>query len=209
MLHFPEERLTVSAAVHGIADVSHQFELPAFPFHGSAVLPGGKVPARIFINRQYGQAMRRANLITQMAQGLQRVGTLPQLPAVLKADGIDHKMGMQVPCIAVRCHQYFVPTPSPFRKLPCNGMGLLGSDAFRRRKGLNVMIKSSAIRLLIRSLGCHKFHKSILPVTMNATDHALASGIIQNLLFLQAVRNHALHGAHRLPGLFDVSNRCH
>lgn len=38
-LHLNDEVLLTAAAVHGGADVGHQFELPALAFYGSTVLP--------------------------------------------------------------------------------------------------------------------------------------------------------------------------
>ena len=37
-LHLKEKVLLVAAAVHGGADIGHQFELPTLAFHGGTVL---------------------------------------------------------------------------------------------------------------------------------------------------------------------------
>ena len=74
--------------------------------------------------------MLPAQLIADGTELLQGVGILPQLSAIHKTDGVDHKMGVDVFGIAVGGHLYLMSGPGFHGELPGDCMGFLVGDIF-------------------------------------------------------------------------------
>lgn len=91
-LHLKDEVLLAAAAVHGGADVSHQFELPTLAFQSGTVLPRRHFRTRFLIGREHRQPMRRADFVIDSPQLNQSIRVLPQLFTVLKANGVDNEV---------------------------------------------------------------------------------------------------------------------
>ena len=105
--------------------------------------------------------MCRTDLIIEFPQMEQGIRMLSQFQAVLKADRVDHEMGMDVVGITVSRCQHFISRPSLRRKLQCDLMGLLVGDILRRRKGLHILVKADAILFVPCGLGGFKFRDGI------------------------------------------------
>ena len=76
--------------------------------------------------------MGGADFIVELSQMEQGIRMLSQFQAVLKADRVDHEMGMDVVGIAMGSHQHFIPWPSLSRKFQSQLMGLLVRDILLR-----------------------------------------------------------------------------
>lgn len=169
-LHLNDEVVLTAAAVHGGADVGHQFELPALAFQSGTVLPRRHFRTRFLIGREHRQPMRRANFVIESPQLNQRIRALPQLFAVLKADRVNDEVRVQVVGIGVSCYKDLMTRPSALRKLSGDGVNLLRSGVFIRRKRLNIVIEVDATRLAVRLFRCQKFYKRVFTIARNATD---------------------------------------
>ena len=122
-LHLSDEFLFVTADLHGLGYIVHQPELPALALCGDSVLPTAHPLTAFFIGRQDGQAMRPAQFIADGTELLQSVGILPQLSAIHEADGVDHKMGVDVFGIAVGGHLHLMSGPGLHGELSGDGVG--------------------------------------------------------------------------------------
>lgn len=149
--------------------------------------------------------MLPAQFVTDGTELLQSVGILPQLSAIHKADGVDHKMGVDVFGIAVSGHLYLMSGPGFHGELSGDGMGLLVGDVFPGREGLDILIEIDAVQLAIGILGGKELRDGIHSVTANAADIPLPGQLIHGLAILQAVPHDTDHGTGMLPGFLDVS----
>ena len=68
--------------------------------------------------------MFHADFVADLPELPQGGGGLAELHPRFKADGVDHKMGMDMPGIAVGGHLHLMPRPGLRRKLQPDGMGL-------------------------------------------------------------------------------------
>ena len=95
---------------------------------------------------------------------------MPELSSVNKADGVDHKVGMDVLGIAVGGYLHFISRPSFLCKCSCNLMRLLGSDILPGMEGLNVLVEVDAVHFVVGSLRCQKFCDGIATIAVNTAD---------------------------------------
>lgn len=138
----------------------------------------------------------------------QCIGMLSQFQAVLKADRVDHKVGMDVVGIAMGSYQHFVPRPSLRRKLQCDLMGLLVGDILRRREGLHILVKADAVFFVPCGFGGFEFRNRVQTVTIHTADPADAGFFIPGFLFLHAVFHDPLHITGALASLLDIGDGC-
>ena len=164
------EVLPTAAFLHRLIDVVHQPELPALILPGSTVFPCGKFSAALLIGRQDTQVMLFADLVTDPAKLAQGVGILPEFLPVHEADGVDHKVGMDMLGIAVGGYLHLISGPRFLCKRSCNLMRLLGSDILPGMEGLNVLVEVDAVHFVVGSLRCQKFRGGIATVTEDAAD---------------------------------------
>ena len=68
--------------------------------------------------------VRLADFIADLPELAEGVGVLAELPACLKADGIDNEVGVDMPGITVGGHLHLMPRPGLRRKLQPDGMSL-------------------------------------------------------------------------------------
>lgn len=153
--------------------------------------------------------MGGADLVAQGPEGLQGLGGLPQLPTRLPADGVHHKVGMEVSGVPVGGHQHLEAGPSFLGKLQSDGVGLLQCDRLFWREGLDVLVEVHALRLAIGALGGQKFPVGIVPQAVDAGDKPLAGHRVPGLFLLADVVHHPFHGPQGLLLLRDVCHRCH
>ena len=152
--------------------------------------------------------MSGADFIVEFSQMEQCIGMLSKFQAVLKADRVDHEMGMDVVGIAMGSHQHFISRPSLRRKLQCDLMGLLVGDILRRRKGLHILIKADAVFFVPCGFGGFEFRNRVQTVTIHTADPADPGFFVPGFLFLHTVFHDPLHIAGSLSGLFDIGDRC-
>ena len=202
--HLPDEFFLVPADLHGLGHIVHQPEFPALALGGDPILPAAHPLAAFFIGRQDGQAMLPAQFIADGTELLQRAGILPQLPSIHEADGVDHKMGVDVLGIAVSGHLHLMSGPGFHGELPGDSMSLLVGDVFPGREGLDILIEIDAVQLAVGMLGGEELRDGIHSVTADAAHIPLPSDLIHGLALLQAVPHDADHGAGMLPGFLDI-----
>lgn len=153
--------------------------------------------------------MLLTDAVAEYAQFCKRAGVLAQLPSVFVMHGVDDKVVVQMCNIGVRGYQHLMPRPRFFRKRQTDFVYLLGGHAFARRKGLHIMIKIHSALFVMRSLGRHKFRKSILTVAVYTARQSAATVCVRNLFLLQTVFDHRFHRADALMRFWNKTYRCH
>ena len=148
--------------------------------------------------------MLPAQFIADGTKLLQSVGILPQFSAVYEADGVDHKMGVDVFGIAVGGHLHLMSRPCFHGELSGNVVSLLTGDILPGREGLDILIEVDAVQFAIGILGGEELRDGIQSVTADAADIPLSCDLIHGLAFLQAIPHDTDHGTGVLPGFLDV-----
>ena len=183
-LHLPDEFFLAAADLHGLGHIVHQPELPALALCGNPVLPAAHPLAAFFIGRQNGQAMLPAQFIADGTELLQSVGILPQLSAVYEANGVDHKMGVDVLGIAVSGHLHLMSGPGLHGELSGDGMSFLVGDILPGREGLDILVEVDAVQFAVGILGGEELRDGIQSVAADAADIPLAGELIYGFAFL-------------------------
>ena len=136
------------------------------PLPGCPVFPVAHLPSAPLIGGQNGEFVFHADLVADLPELPQGGGGLAELHPGFKADGVDHKVGMDVLGIAVGGHLHLMPRPGLGGKLQTNLMRLLIGDFLSRRKGLNVLVEIDAVQLVVGGLGGEKFREGIGTITV-------------------------------------------
>ena len=84
--------------------MEHEPEFPALSFSGCPVFPVTHLPSAPLIGGQNGEFVFHADLVADLPELPQGGGSLAQLHPRFKADGVDHKVGMDMLGIAVGGH---------------------------------------------------------------------------------------------------------
>ena len=71
------------------------------------------------------------------------------------------------------------------------------------------MVKIHSAFFVMRSLGRHKFRKSIFAVAVYAAHQSATAVLVRNLFLLQTVFDHRFHCADALMGFRNKTYRCH
>ena len=153
--------------------------------------------------------MLLTDTVAECAQLCQRAGALAELLSVFVMHGVDDKVVVQVRGVGVRGHQHLMPRPRFFRKRQSDFVHLLGGHAFRRRKGLHIMIKIHSAFFVMRSLGRHKFRESIFAAAVYTAHQSAAAVCVRHLFLLQTVFDHRFHCADALTRFGNKTDRCH
>ena len=153
--------------------------------------------------------MRLADFIADLPELAEGGGVLTELPACLKADGIDDEVGVDMPGIAVGGHLHLMPRPGLRRKLQPDGMGLGIGDVLPGGKGLDILVEVDAVQLVVGGLGGEKFREGILSVAVEA-GHIPAPGFgVGDLVHPLTVAHDRFHGTDMLFGFPDVGHSRH
>ena len=169
-VHQLYEIFFTGTTLHSFIDVVHQTELPALILPGGTVFPWGKFSAALLIGRQDAQVMLFADLVADPAKLAQGVGILPELLAVHKADGVDHKVGMDMLGIAVGGYLHLISGPRFLCKPSGNLMCLLGRDVLPWMEGLNVLIEIDTVHFVVGSFRCQKLRDGIAAIAVDTAD---------------------------------------
>ena len=97
--------------------------------------------------------MGGADLIVDGPVGLQVSGALVELFPALETDAVDDQMAVQVVGVYVGSHQHLETGEFPLGQLQSNGMGLLGRQVVRFRKGLDEVVVLPPVRFPVPLLG--------------------------------------------------------
>lgn len=152
--------------------------------------------------------MGHTNLVTDLPELPQGGGGLVQLHPSFKADGVDHKVGVDMLGIAVGGYLHLMPRPCLGCELQTDFVSLLIGDLFLGRKGLNILVEIDAVQLVVGGLGGEKFHEGIGPVAVQS-GHISDTGFrIGGLVLTLAIAHNRLHGTDVLLGFLDVGYSC-
>ena len=208
-LHLADEILPTHTGFHGLPDVVHEAEFPALPLPGGTVFSGGHLLPALLIGRQNREVVRHADLVADLPELAEGVGVLAELPACLKADGIDDEVGVDMPGIAVGGNLHLMPRPGLRRKLQSDFVSLFIGDVLPWRKGLDILVKVDAVQLVVGGLGGEKFREGILSVAVEA-GHIPAPGFrVGGFVHPLTVAHDGFHGTDMLLGFFDIGHSRH
>ena len=152
--------------------------------------------------------MLHADLIADLPELPQSGRGLAELHPRFKADGVDHKVGVDMLGIAVGGHLHLMPRPGLGGKLQTDGVCLLVADVLVGRKGLNVLVEIDAVQLVVGGLGGQEFCEGIGTVAVQSAHISVACFWVGGLVLSLAVPHHRLHGADVLLGFLDVGYSC-
>ncbi len=152
--------------------------------------------------------MRHANLVTDLPKLPQSGGSLTKFHPCFKADGVDYKVGMYVPGIAMGSNLHLMPRPCFGGKLQTNFVGLLIGHVLVRRKGLDILIEIDALQLIVSGLGGKEFRKGIGSIAVQSGYVLPPCSGVGGLVLSLTVPHYSLHGADVLLDFLDVGYSC-
>ena len=95
---------------------------------GGPVFPVAHLPSAPLICGQNGELMFHADFVADLPELPQGGGGLAELHPRFKADGVDHKVGVDMPGIAVGGHLHLMPRPGLGCEFQSNFVNLLVAD---------------------------------------------------------------------------------
>ena len=152
--------------------------------------------------------MLHTDLVADLSELPQGGGGLAEFHPRFKADGVDHKVGVDMLSIAVGGHLHLMSRPGFGCELQTDCVGLFVGDLLIWGKGLDVLIEIDAVQLVVGGLGGQKFRKGIRAVAVQPGDVANPSFRIGGLVLPLAVPHHCLHSTDVLLGFFDIGYSC-
>ena len=152
--------------------------------------------------------MFHTDLVADLPELPQGGGGLAELHPRFKTDGVDHKVGVYMPGIAVGGHLHLMPRPCLGGKLQTNLVRLLIGDLFFGGKGLNILVKIDPVQLVVGGLGGQKFREGIGSVAVQSGYVSNPGFRVDGLVLPLAVAHHCSHGTNVLLGLLDVGYSC-
>lgn len=178
------------------------------PLPGCPVFPVAHLPSTPLIGGQNGEFMFHADFVADLPELPQGGRGLAELHSRFKADGVDHKVGVDVPGIAVGGHLHLVPRPCLGSKLQTDCVGLFIGDVLVGRKGLNVLVEIDPVQLVVGGLGGEEFREGIGAVAVQSGHITDAGFRVCGLVLPLAVSHHCFHGADVLFRFLDVGYSC-
>ena len=128
MLHLLNEVFPVHTGFHGISNVEHELQFPALQFLGCPVFPVAHLPSAPLIGGQNGEFVFHTNLVADLPELPQGGGCLAEFHPRFKADGVDHKVGVDMLGIAVGGHLHLMSRPGLGGKFQTDCVGLFIGD---------------------------------------------------------------------------------
>ena len=151
--------------------------------------------------------MGNADFIVGDPVGLQVGGTLVEFAAILKADAVHHQVAVQVVGVNMGSHQYLEVWELTLNQFQRNGVGLLGRQIIRLRKGLHEMIVLSAICLMEPLFGKLHFGTDALGGAVPAGDQPPVFPC--GFLCLLDIAQHTTQSTSATATIFDCGEGCH
>ena len=207
--HQNDEILTAAAFLHGIGDIVHQPEFPAFSLLRRPIFSGRHFLSAALILGQNRETMRHADIVTDHPKELQGVGVLVQLQTRFEVYGVDDEVTVYMVGIAVGGDEHFRSGPGTGSERQGNIMCLPVGDVLRGRKGLDILVEVDAAHFAMRCLGCFKLQNGIHSIAVDTTDKPLAGSLVPGLVLSHAVPHDIPHGAEMLLLLRDKSYGCY
>lgn len=122
----------------------------------------------VLLRLENGKAVGCAELVAQLAELFQCVGTLPQFLSVLEADAVDDEVRMRMGRVAVGGDQNLVARPGLCRDLQRDLVRPGVGDALLRGEGLDVLIEIDPVGFAPALLGQKKFRQSVVTGAVDA-----------------------------------------
>ena len=98
------------------------------PLPGCPVFPVAHLPPASLIGGQNGEFVFHANLVADLPELPQGGGCLAELHPGFKADGVDHKVGVDMFRVTMGGHLHLMPRPGLGGKLQTDCVGLFIGD---------------------------------------------------------------------------------
>ena len=178
-------------------------------FPGCPVFPVAHLPSAPLIGGQNSEFVFHADLVADLPELPQGGGCLAELHPGFKADGVDHKVGVDMFRVTMGGHLHLMPRPGLGRKLQTDGVCLLVADVLPRRKRLNVLVEIDAVQLVVGGLCGEKLRESIGAVAVQTGHISPSCFRVCGLVLPLAVAHHSFHGADVLLGFLDIGYSCH
>ena len=188
--------------------MEHEPEFPTLSLPGGPVFPVAHLTSATLICGQNGEFVFHADFVADLPELPQSGGGLAELHPRFKADGVDHKVGMDMLGIAVGGHLHLMPRPGLGCKLQTDGVCLLVANVLTGRKGLNVLEEIDAVQLVVGGLCSEEFREGIGSVAVQSGHIADACFGVGGLILPLAVPHHRLHGTDMLLGFLDIGYSC-
>ena len=139
--------------------------------------------------------------------GLQVSGTLVEFAAILKADAVHHQVAVQMVGVNMGSYQHLEVWELTLNQFQRNGVGLLGRQIIRLRKGLHEVIVLSAVCLMEPLLGELHFGADTLGGTVPAGDQPTIFPC--GFLFLLDIAQHTAQSTSATATIFDCGESRH
>ena len=204
--HENNEILTAAAFLHGIGDIVHQPEFPAFSLQRCPIFSGGHLLAAALVLGQDGESVGHTDIVTDHPQELQGVGVLPKLQTSLEVHGVDDEVTVDMVGVAVGRDENFRSGPCTGCEFQSNLMCLPVGDILRGREGLDILVEVDAAHFTVGGLGCFELQNGIHPIAVDTADKPLAGMLVPGLILSHAVPHDIPHGTEMLLLLRDKSN---
>lgn len=205
LFHQNDEILTAAAFLHGIGDIVHQPEFPAFSLQRCPIFSGRHLLPAALVFGQDGETVGHADIVTDHPQKLQGVGVLMQLQTSLEVHGVDDEVTVDMVGIAVGGDENLRTGPGTGGEFHGDLMRLLGSDILRGFEGLHILVEVDAAHFSMCSLGRFKLQNGIHPIAVDTADEPLAGTLVPGLVLSHAVPHDIPHGTEMLLLLRDKS----
>ena len=195
--------------LHALIDGVHQPKLPALALGGGAVLTGAHpfLLGLLFRRRQDLQTVGGTDLVAGQPVGLEVGGALMEFPAALEADAVDDQMAVQVVGVYMGGHQHLEVGKLPLGQLQSNGVGLLGRQVVRFRKGLDEVVVLPPVGFAEPLLGEQHFREGGLSGAVPAGYQPLS--FPQRFSVLLGVPQHSAQRAPASTPVLDGGEGCH
>lgn len=168
--HQNDEVLTAAAFLHGIGDIVHQPELPAFSLQRCPIFSGRHLLAAALVFGQNRETVGHTDIVADHPQELQGVGVLPELQSSLEVYGVDDEVTMDMVGIAVGSDENFRTGPGTGSEFQSDFMCLPVGDILRGFEGLHILVEVDAIHFPVSCLGRFKLQNGIHPIAVDAAD---------------------------------------
>ena len=175
---------------------------------GGPVFPVAHLPSAPLIGGQNGELMFHADFVADLPELSQGGGCLAELHPGFKADGVDHKVGVDMLGIAVGSYLHLMPRPGLFCEFQPDCVGLFVGDVLVGRKGLHILVEVDPIHLVIGGLCGEEFREGIGSVAVQSAHISAACFGVCGLVLPLAVAHHCSHGTNMLFRFLDVGYSC-
>ena len=197
VLHKPDEVFTAAGLCHAFINCDFQIHLPALPLVVGAVLPGrhGVFLLLLRLGLHHRQAVRQAQPVRSLTQGIQTIHVAVVLLAGIAAYRVDDEVRVDVIPVRVGCGNN-LEAGDLLRQLQGNLVRHLRGDRIVGMEGLHHVIVHPPLGAVVQALGVHKLLEGSRRNAVDAGNQRPA--LVIYLGFLTAVVEDTVEAADRL-----------